>query len=189
MANKNKALSKSLYPSKTYINFINQDKEKANWSKAGIVFCILLVLGLFVYLGFVIPNSVLNQAQEEYENMVTELYVLQSSNSDYSDVLSEYSISLNRFMTDEELLCVNNASLINIVFDCKIPGVEIVSIDVEGNDLYVVIKTSSLGFISSYLDNLTSDSKVSSVNVDTVTENEVDNDYYATYHLVCEQED
>lgn len=185
MANKNNALTKSLYPSKTVINFINQDKEKATWSLASIALVMLVLVAVFVYFGFYKPLQKIEQSQAAHNEALNELHLLQSNNQDYFDVQAEYNVLLNRFMQDEEKSCDNRVEMLNIIFDNKISGIDILSIDIDEDVLSLTISASSFGVVSDYFDNLNEDDRVSLVVVDSSNEDERDDvdSIIATYSI------
>jgi len=190
MANKNNSIAKSLVPSKTVINFINQDKEKANWSKAGIIAAGVVVLGLFIYFGLYIPNKKIDSAIEAHNSAQDELLLLQNNNSDFADVQAEYSVRLNGFMTDEEHLCENREEMLDIVFDNQINGSDLVSINIDGSEMTVIVKVSSLDVASDYLDSLNSDSRVLFASIDSSSEIARENNsvILVTYHVEWNEE-
>ncbi|MCQ2516127.1 MAG: hypothetical protein MJ094_04610 [Saccharofermentans sp.] len=190
MANKNNALTKSLYPSKTVINFINQDKEKANWRKASVFIIALPLLALFVYFGFIVPHEKLNDALELNNERLNELIVLQEYNQDYFDVQSEYNVRLNHFMSDEERSYDNRDQMLNMVFDNLTNGISIISITVEDDEMVVIVKASTLNVVGDYLDMLNEDTRSYYASVDIANENNDDDsdDIIATYRVVWNSE-
>ena len=170
MANKNNALTKSLYPTKTVINFINQDKEKEGWGRALVFFVAALILAAFWYFGIFIPMRKVHDAELKYNDLSAQYSLLLERNADYSSVQEEYNVRLNRFMDEDEISCDNHAEMLAIVFDNMVNGIDVESIRVDGNELEIVVNDATLSSISDYLDNLNGDPRVGNADVVTSAE-------------------
>ncbi len=176
MANKNNALTKSLYPTKKVINFINQDKEKEGWGMALVLLLAVLILVVSWYLAIYTPLHKIKEAEAKYSQLSEQYNTLLNNNSGYSEVLEEYNIRLNHFMNEDEITFDNRVDMLEIVFDNMVSGIDIESIRIEGDELEIVVNDASLSSVSDYLDNLNGDPRVGNASVATSSEDLSDED-------------
>lgn len=160
---------KSVYPTKTSINFIADDQQKKD-KKAVMLFVVfLLVLAVFVKLAVIDPLNKISSLEKQYNDTETLIEQYQTANADYSDIKAKYDSLSGSFMTDDEKSHMNRMDMIQMLEDDLINDVPVQSVQITGSSISVHTGSTTLPVVSDLLAKMQNDSRNSYVTVTTTS--------------------
>ena len=165
--NKKIGEKKIVYPSKTAINFIRNEKSVSN-KKALIGFAVfLLLLGLFVKFMVIDPLNRVAEAERAYNMMDAQLDVYRQQLSNYNEVQEEYNDLVGSYLNENELSYQDRIKILDMISKDIAAYVDVRSIAISGNTVRVSTATTTLGRVSEIVQVLLNDSRNSYVTVKT----------------------
>ena len=157
------------YPTKTYINLV-QDNTEANSRRTVLLFLLFLVcLGIFVKLAVIDQLAKINQAEAVYRTVEAQVMAARQTNSEYDDVKKEYDEVTAWYMTDEEKMEVDKSAVFRMLESDMAPYVGIQSVQIAGNTIVVQTDVTNLQVVSRFLRALQNDSRNGFVTVTTAS--------------------
>lgn len=173
--NKNAAIGKKKapYPTKTSINLVKSDTSQNNTLVTLLLFVLfLIVLAIFTKFAVIDPLASGVQSSREVTAARAELDALKVANADYAELSEQYSKYIVSGLSDEELNLVSREDVVDLITTKIINSTIVSSINVQGNIIEVTCVGLDLNGVSSIVENLKQDSRVSFVSVSTVQDQE-----------------
>jgi len=164
-----KKKGKTNYPTKTYINLV-QDNTETNNRRTVLLFLLFLVcLGIFVKFAVIDQLAKINQAEAAYRTVEAQVMAARQTNSEYDDVKKEYDEVTAWYMTDEEKMEVDKSAVFRMLESDMAPYVGIQSVQIAGNTIVVQTDVTNLQVVSRFLSALQNDSRNGFVTVTTAS--------------------
>lgn len=157
------------YPTKTYINLV-QDNTEANNRRTVLLFLLFLVcLGIFVKFAVIDQLAKISRAEAAYRTVEAQVMAARQTNSEYDDVKKEYDEVTAWYMTDEEKMEVDKSAVFRMLESDMAPYVGIQSVQIAGNTIVVQTDVTNLQVVSRFLSALQNDSRNGFVTVTTAS--------------------
>ncbi|MBO4425528.1 MAG: hypothetical protein J5776_00815 [Clostridiales bacterium] len=167
------------YPDKEVINFIKDEKKKAD-GKALLVFTLFMALLLvFIYFGVIRQLQKIDEAEQAYNDAKSELAEWKEKTDELSDVEEEYNSRIEMYYTDEEVEYSNRNEIIDMISEDVLPYLDDVSVNVSSdNQISIYANQADFSTVSQVLDILKADDRVYYVNVSTSNQQSNENSGY-----------
>ena len=157
------------YPTKTYINLV-QDNTEANNRRTVLLFLLFLVcLGIFVKFAVIDQLAKISRAEAADLTVEAQVMAARQTNSEYDDVKKEYDEVTAWYMTDEEKMEVDKSAVFRMLESDMAPYVGIQSVQIAGNTIVVQTDVTNLQVVSRVLSALQNDSRNGFVTVTTAS--------------------
>lgn len=165
---KNAAGKRGPYPTKTSINLVSADAAHGNVLTQVALFVIAMVLiGIFAKFAVIDPLAGSLDSSAQVDAAKGQLAALKAENADFAEVNKQYERYVATGLTDEEQNLADRDGIINLL-ETKVMGVGYLSsLDVAGNTATVTCLGASLDEVSSLVESLEADGRVSHVTVST----------------------
>lgn len=143
------------YPTKTSLNLVIREKSLGSPSRilpiaAGIL-VLLLAFGKFAVWDRL---SRVSREQDALDSLLAQVSQLTEQTADYSEVLAAYSQHTTSWMSQEEILLVDQADILSLVQSQLMPRAFVSRFSVNGNVLSVELSHLTLQGISELVQKL-----------------------------------
>lgn len=156
------------YPQKRSINLYIQEKHTKQNVIALILFGIYLVgLAFFAKYGVIDQIAKINEYENNYNNTEALLTAMQEQNSDYDEVLVEYSHYGNGYLTDDEKLLQDREDILDVLEKELIDNGALQNVSISGNTATLTFDSTKLSNVSELVKSLESYDIVSYASVST----------------------
>ena len=164
---KGKSKAKAVYPSKTYMNLVVEDRKTIELRQAVPVGILLLLLVVaFAKFGVFDFYDRVNQKQAELTQYQQTLAGLEAQLTDYDEVLAEYeAYESSRLSVDETTVSAVDA--LELVDRFIAPAARVASIDLQGNTLSLNLADITLDQVGVLVSTLDAQPMVAGVSVST----------------------
>ncbi len=143
------------YPTKTSLNLVIREKSLGSPSRilpiaAGIL-VLLLAFGKFAVWDRL---SRVSREQDALDSLLAQVSQLTEQTADYSEVLAAYSQYTTSWMSQEEILLVDQADILSLVETQLMPSASVSRFSVNGNVLSVELSHLTLQGVSELVQKL-----------------------------------
>ena len=143
------------YPTKTSLNLVIREKSLGSPSRilpiaAGIL-VLLLAFGKFAVWDRL---SRVSREQDALDSLLAQVSQLTEQTADYSEVLAAYSQYTTSWMSQEEILLVDQADILSLVESQLMPSASVSRFSVNGNVLSVELSHLTLQGVSELVQKL-----------------------------------
>ena len=143
------------YPTKTSLNLVIREKSLGSPSRilpiaAGIL-VLLLAFGKFAVWDRL---SRVRREQDTLDSLLAQVSQLTEQTADYSEVLAAYSQYTTSWMSQEEILLVDQADILSLVESQLMPSASVSRFSVNGNVLSVELSHLTLQGVSELVQKL-----------------------------------
>lgn len=143
------------YPTKTSLNLVIREKSLGSPSRilpiaAGIL-VLLLAFGKFAVWDRL---SRVSREQDTLDSLLAQVSQLTEQTADYSEVLAAYSQYTTSWMSQEEILLVDQADILSLVESQLMPSASVSRFSVNGNVLSVELSHLTLQGVSELVQKL-----------------------------------
>jgi len=161
------------YPVRKSINLYIVERHTKQNVIALCLFGVYLVC-LYLFVQFAVINQLrkVDQLEQQYNNTEQAYEALSEQNSDYDEVLQEYSHYGNGYMNDDEKALQDRMEILKIAEDQILDKDALESISISGNQATLTINSQKLSNVSSLAADLEDYDIVSYVTVDTSSRND-----------------
>ncbi len=164
---KGRSKTKTVYPSKTYMNLVAEDLRAPELRKAiPLIILVLVLVAAFVKFGVYDFFDRVNQKQAELSHQQQTLSSLEAQLTNYDKVLAEYeSYETSRLSADEDQVSVSDA--LTLIDRFVAPSARIASVDLQGNTMTLSLADITLSGVGALVSTLDSQPMVANVAVAT----------------------
>ncbi|MBR4455530.1 MAG: hypothetical protein IKS32_04830 [Solobacterium sp.] len=166
-----KGEGKGRYPTKNYINLI-QEKNKGNNIRAIILFVLfMIVLAIFVRIAVIGQLDKIARAEAQYRTVERQVQAIRSANNEYDEVKSVYDDVTDWYMTEAEKAEVDKNNVFKMLEEDMYPFVGIQQVQIAGRTITVTTTVTNLNTVSRFLSILQNDPRNGFVTVTTASAN------------------
>lgn len=160
--------NKHRYPDKRSLNLAIREHTANSPSRILPVAAVLAVL-ILLFAKFAVADRLLAvaRAQAEVADLRQQLEALNTQNTDYDTVLSEYALYSSGWMSDEELWLVDRRTVFSLLEGSVLPSANLRSLTMSENSLSLDLTGLSLRDASEIVSRLKAREDVLNVNVYT----------------------
>lgn len=159
---------KDAYPTKTHINLIQGEAKRVSTLTEVLLFILLVVLiGIFAKFAVVDPLSSGMESSRQVSNLQAQLHELQAANASKEGLVQEYSKYVVKGLTAEEQARTNRNDIIELLRSKVMSFGSLSSLKVSDNEVLATCADISLNEVSSLVQGLENDDRVSYVTVST----------------------
>ncbi len=164
---KGRSKTKTVYPSKTYMNLVAEELRAPELRKAiPLIILVLVLVAAFVKFGVYDFFDRVNQKQAELSHQQQTLSSLEAQLTNYDKVLAEYeSYETSRLSADEDQVSVSDA--LTLIDRFVAPSARIASVDLQGNTMTLSLADITLSGVGALVSTLDSQPMVANVAVAT----------------------
>lgn len=156
------------YPTKTSINLVDTERERGNLATQLALFAIALVLvGIFAKFAVIDPLASSMASNDEIAAAQARLDALMAENADYAELNAQYDRYVVPGLSDEEQNLVDRDTVLDVLQQKVMNVGHLESVRTVGNTVTATCRGVDLSRVSSLVQDLENDDRVSHVTVST----------------------